>query len=127
MPDPEKLEAPLNFRWLHEGRIAGAGKPSRPSHCAWIKGSGINAVLSVDDVPDAVCEFFDRNGIEHRKILYEDEPSPEQLDEILSQVARWLGQKKSILIHCSAGISRTGFLLHCLGQDDTIKSLLADE
>jgi hypothetical protein len=69
-------QAPANFRWLEEGRIAGSGLPERPEQVDWLYDQGVRAVVSLHPVPDAVGERMRERGIDHLSFLIRDFVTP---------------------------------------------------
>ena len=57
--------APVNFRWLEEGRIAGSGLPERPEHVDWLHDAGVQAVVSLHPLPEVARARLRERDIEH--------------------------------------------------------------
>jgi hypothetical protein len=69
-------QAPANFRWLEEGRIAGSGLPERPEQVDWLYDQGVRAVVSFHPVPDGAAARIRERGIEHLLFLIRDFVTP---------------------------------------------------
>ncbi len=105
----------LGFSWIEYGVIAGSGKPTLPSHWKYIKEQGIKAVVSLTETPlDSYA--LSQMGISPRNYLHlpiEDMGVPQeyQVWEFLEFVWRKRSQGLPILVHCTAGLGRTGTML----------------
>ncbi|MBI5228868.1 hypothetical protein HY991_02070 [Candidatus Micrarchaeota archaeon] len=111
-----QFEKPLNFRWVKEGKIARGSKPSRQGHCNWLHSKGFRAVVSLEDIPEHVKEFFRKNETLHLEAFLEEdeEPSAELVGKIREFLERSEREKRMLFIHCSAGATRTEKILRLL-------------
>jgi hypothetical protein len=69
-------QAPANFRWLEEGRIAGSGLPERLEQVDWLYDQGVRAVVSFHPVPAAAAGRMRERGIEHLSFPIRDFVTP---------------------------------------------------
>jgi hypothetical protein len=69
-------QAPVNFRWLEAGRIAGSGLPERPEQVDWLYSQGVRAVVSFHPVPEAALARMRDRGIEHLPFPIRDFVTP---------------------------------------------------
>ncbi len=112
----EKGEYLGNFSWVVRGKVAGADMPGRFNSLKfdleWFRGQGIGAIVSLSESPLPKKSV---SGFEYLHIPMRDmaAPSAEQIREFLEFAKRMEKGKKPVLVHCHAGIGRTGAMLAC--------------
>jgi atypical dual specificity phosphatase len=100
----------MRVTWLIDGRLAASGMPF-PEDLPGLVRQGIDAVLSLterspfpDGTPDSVRHL-------HLPVTDMTAPSREVFDRAVTFLRTGMAEGRSVLVHCAAGLGRTGTIL----------------
>jgi atypical dual specificity phosphatase len=106
-----------SFNWTIPGKLAGSGQPGLlapiEDDMVFVREQGFGFVVTLTENPlrpDA--ETFGMRGL-HFPIDDMGIATPREVDRVCSEIIHALECDETVLVHCRAGLGRTGMVLGC--------------
>jgi atypical dual specificity phosphatase len=103
---------PTNFSWLINDKLAGSGMPTSSSEVDWVLKKGVKSIITMTE--DPLPQSWIRN-IRYLHVPTEDLSAPDmaKIDQAVNFIHKQILNNEPVMVHCAAGIGRTGTILAC--------------
>ena len=103
---------PDNFSWLIDGKLAGSAIPTSKDEIKWVQEQGVKSIVTIRE--ESLADEWIKD-VNYLHVMSNDMGVPE-FDDLIHAVDfihRRITNNEFVLVHCLAGLGRTGTVLAC--------------
>ena len=101
---------PDNFSWLIKNKLAGSAIPTSIKEIDWVIEQGVKSIVTIREEP--LDDDWIKN-VNYLHVMSDDMGIPEfdDLTNAVDFIHQRLNDKEPVMVHCLAGLGRTGTIL----------------